>query len=139
MVLPVLAAVAALTLAGCAGTGESAARVPEQTSSVAPTTVPQAAPNGTALLWPVTDTAAAQQLQAAVDGGSQPWLLDPEEVATSYATQAWGWTDPEPTSSAPGTITLRDPKGTAALTLVQPVRAGSTGIWVVSTAARSPQ
>ncbi|MFR9801055.1 hypothetical protein ACL02T_01990 [Pseudonocardia sp. RS010] len=102
-----------------------------------PTTVPQAAPAGTTLLWPVTDLAAAQNLQDRVDGGAQPWLLDPEEVAISYATTTYGWTAPETSSTVPGSVDLSDPSGgTAHLTLVQPVRAGSTGIWVVSAATR---
>ncbi|WP_181782600.1 hypothetical protein [Pseudonocardia pini] len=124
-----LLALTAALLAGCAGTATSTARLPEP--------VPQAAPNGTALLWPVTDVAAAQDLQTEVDGGTQPWTLDPEEVALGYATATWGWTNPEPTSTAPGTVALTDPAGTATLTLVQPVRAGTTGIWVVSTALRT--
>ena len=133
--------IAALALvAGCAGGGSSTARI-----DAPPTTVPQAAPTGTALLWPVTEQAAAQTLQDDVDRGSQPWTLDPEEVALNYATATWGWTSPEPTTAeptttAPGTVTitatLTDPQGTATLTLVQPVRAGATGIWVVSTAIR---
>lgn len=107
-------------------------------SSVPRTTVPRAAPTGTPLLWPVTDLAAAQELQSRVDAGAQPWTLDPEEVAISYATTTYGWTAPEPRSTAPGSVDLTDPSGgTAHLTLVQPVRAGATGIWVVSTATRT--
>jgi hypothetical protein len=98
---------------------------------------PQAAPTGTPLLWPVTALDQAQSLQDQVDGGAQPWTLDPEEVAIGYATATWGWTNPEPTSGTPGAVTLSDPQGTAALTLVQPVRAGTTGIWVVSAASRT--
>ncbi|WP_143029967.1 hypothetical protein [Pseudonocardia oroxyli] len=131
-----LIAVAALAvLTGCAGNGEGAARI-QPAPAAAPTT-PQAAPTGTALLWPVTALDQARTLQDQVDGGAQPWTLDPEEVARNYATATWGWTDPEPTSSTPGAVTLADPQGTAALTLVQPVRAGTTGIWVVSAATRS--
>jgi len=118
-------------VAGCAGSGSSASRI-----DAPPATVPQAAPTGTALLWPVTEQAAAQTLQDEVDRGAQPWTLDPEEVALNYATSTWGWTAPEPASTAPGTVTLTDPQGSATLTLVQPVRAGATGIWVVSTATR---
>ncbi|GAA4553136.1 hypothetical protein [Pseudonocardia xishanensis] len=118
-------------VAGCAGSGNSRTRI-----ETPQTTVPQAAPTGTALLWPVTEQAAAQTLQDDVDRGSQPWTLDPEEVALTYATTTWGWTDPEPHSTAPGTVALTDPQGSATLTLVQPVRAGATGIWVVSTATR---
>jgi hypothetical protein len=134
------AAALAVLLGGCGGasppTQEAAA--PPAPQSVAPqTTVPQAAPTGTALLWPVTDLAAAQELQTRVDNGAQPWTLDPEEVAISYATTTYGWTAPESESTAPGSVDLTDPSGgTAHVTLVQPVRAGSTGIWVVSAATR---
>ncbi|GAA1836859.1 hypothetical protein GCM10009836_14270 [Pseudonocardia ailaonensis] len=104
----------------------------------APTTVPQAAPTGTPLLWPVTDVSAAQQLQTSVDGGAQPWTLDPEEVALNYAGATWSWTNPTVTQTAPGRLDLTNPGGgTAHLTLVQPVRAGTTGIWVVSQAQRT--
>ncbi|MCE0762822.1 hypothetical protein LWC35_07835 [Pseudonocardia kujensis] len=138
------AALAAL-LAGCGGGAPPAQQAgaspaPQTTAPATPdpsTTVPRAAPTGTTLLWPVTDLPAAQELQTRVDGGAQPWTLDPEEVAVSYATTTYGWTDPEPTSTAPGSVDLTDPSGgTAHVTLVQPVRAGPTGIWVVSAATR---
>jgi hypothetical protein len=130
-----------LLLVGCAGAAPPAqqpAPPSPRPSAAAQTTVPQAAPTGTTLLWPVTDIAAAQDLQTKVDGGAQPWTLDPEEVAVSYATSTYGWTDPEPTTTAPGSVDLTNPSGgTAHVTLVQPVRAGSTGIWVVSAATRT--
>jgi hypothetical protein len=132
-----------LLLAACGGAvpptqGASAASPSAAPQTTAPqTTVPQAAPTGTTLLWPVTDLPAAQQLQTRVDQGAQPWTLDPEEVAINYTTTTYGWTAPEPTSTAPGSVDLTDPSGgTAHVTLVQPVRAGSTGIWVVSAATR---
>jgi hypothetical protein len=125
--LLVILLAALAVLAGCAGSGETATRIE----------TPQAAPTGTPLLWPVTSLEAAQTLQTEVDGGAQPWTLEPEEVAINYATATWGWTNPEPTSSTPGAVTLNDPQGTAALTLVQPVRAGATGVWVVSVATRA--
>ncbi|WP_345382305.1 hypothetical protein [Pseudonocardia yuanmonensis] len=143
------AGVLTLLLAACGGaappsgpgasapSGSAAPSATSRTQQTSPTTVPQAAPTGTPLLWPVTDLAAAQDLQTKVDGGAQPWTLDPEEVAISYATTTYGWTDPEPTSTTPGSVDLTDPSGgTAHVTLVQPVRAGPTGIWVVSAATR---
>jgi hypothetical protein len=122
LLLTLIAALALLT--GCAS------------GSPAPAP-PQAAPTGTPLLWPVSTLEQAQTLQTEVDGGAQPWTLEPEEVAINYATATWGWTNPEPTTGTPGAVTLSDPQGTAALTLVQPVRAGTTGIWVVSAASRT--
>jgi hypothetical protein len=132
----IVALAAATALAGCAGSGSSSTRI-DPAPAAPQTTVPQAAPTGTALLWPVTDLAAAQDLQTRVDGGVQPWMLDPEEVALNYAGTTWGWTAPDPARTAPGQVDLTGPQGSAHLTLVQPVRAGTTGIWVVSTAERA--
>lgn len=127
-ILAALSTIAVLALvSGCSGSGQTATRIDP----------PQAAPTGTPLLWPVTTLDQARTLQDQVDGGAQPWTLDPEEVAVNYATATWAWTNPEPTSGTPGAVTLSDPQGTAALTLVQPVRAGATGIWVVSAATRT--
>ncbi|MCE3556011.1 hypothetical protein LWC33_31790 [Pseudonocardia sp. RS11V-5] len=140
-----------LLLAGCGGTSPPGATTPVASPapvtsvpatpstdpSAAQTTVPQAAPTGTPLLWPVTDLPGAQNLQTQVDGGAQPWTLDPEEVAISYATTTYGWKDPDATTTAPGAVDVTDDSGaTAHITLVQPVRAGATGIWVVSAATR---
>jgi hypothetical protein len=101
----------------------------------APTAGAQTAP---AMIWPVTDAAAARQLQADVDGGSQPWLLDPQEVALSYTSAVYGWTSPETTPAGAGTVQVQDPQGgRATVHLVQPVRAGAGGIWVVGAAERT--
>jgi hypothetical protein len=101
----------------------------------APTAAAQAAP---AMIWPVTDAAAARQLQADVDGGSQPWLLDPQEVALSYTSAVYGWTSPETTPAGAGTVQVQDAQGgRATVHLVQPVRAGAGGIWVVRAAERT--
>jgi hypothetical protein len=90
------------------------------------------------MIWPVTDAAAAKQLQADVDGGSQPWLLDPQEVALSYASSVYGWTSPETTPAGAGTVQVQDAQGgRATVHLVQPVRAGAGGIWVVRAAERA--
>jgi hypothetical protein len=101
----------------------------------APTAGAQAAP---AMIWPVTDAAAARQLQADVDGGSQPWLLDPQEVALSYTSAVYGWASPETTPAGAGTVQVQDAQGgRATVHLVQPVRAGAGGIWVVRAAERT--
>jgi hypothetical protein len=125
-------ALLALALAGCGS--PAPVESPPPTTVPPATTIPEAAPTGTALLWPVTDLDAAQTLQTQVDGGAQPWTLDPEEVALNYASTTWGWTNPDAEVTTPGAVTLTGPRGTADLTLVQPVRAGTTGIWVVSAA-----
>ncbi|MEN3303141.1 hypothetical protein [Pseudonocardia sp.] len=133
---------------------------PETTTSAAPTTTvpaPTTRAHGTtaphpvtpsrtagaqaaapAMIWPVTDAAAARQLQADVDGGSQPWLLDPQEVALSYASSVYGWASPETTPAGDGTVQVQDAQGgRATVHLVQPVRAGAGGIWVVGAAERT--
>jgi hypothetical protein len=72
-----------------------------------------------------------------VDGGAQPWLLDPAEVALSYATAAHGWTrataQPHPDGH---TVEVAEGGTRLTLTLTQPGRSGPGGIWVVT--AESP-
>lgn len=124
-------AVGTVVLAGCGGTD----------------TAEQAAPPAAAtpdLPWPA-DAAGAQMLQKQVDNGSQPWLLDPGEVARSFGTAAYGWQDSQavlPGGTQPhGTDTVVELHGpddkVARLVLSQPGRKGIGGIWVV-TAAQAP-
>ncbi|MGQ0573377.1 MAG: hypothetical protein ACT4RN_04130 [Pseudonocardia sp.] len=140
-------ALGTLLLAGC-GT-EPAAPAPAQVT--APT-----------LPWPVGDPAGVELLQKRVDGGAQPWLLEPAEVATSFGTAAYGWQDahavlpggtdtdttgtdtgdPDTTgvdAASTGTaVELHGPDGKIArLVLAQPGRTGTGGIWVV-TRAQAP-
>lgn len=88
----------------------------------------------TELPWPAAGAADAAALQAAADNGSQPWLLDPSEVATSYAAAAQGWADAEAYPGPDGTtVDVRNPDGELlTLTLAQPGRTGDGGIWVVT-------
>lgn len=120
-------------------------------------------PTGAVTLpWPA-DAAGSALLQEQVDGGSQPWLLDPDAVATSFGAAAYGWTASRiedgvedgvedgagdgvesggdaggagGTPQRPGRpVVLRGPDGTVAdLVLVQPGRTGPHGVWVVSEA-----
>jgi hypothetical protein len=156
-------ALAAAVLAGCGGGDTAAPTVPAPvtapTTSAAPTTdatptaTPQASPpqhppappkaapgpstpgkSFDALLpWPTGDPA---RLQASVDSGAQPWLLDPTEVALSYADATYGWTDAQAGTVPPGsptTTTVRATDGTQrTLTLAQPGRTGHGGIWLVT-------
>jgi hypothetical protein len=86
------------------------------------------------LPWPAHSAADAAALQTAADSGSQPWLLDPSEVAISYAAAAHGWADAEAYPGPDGTsVDVRNPDGDRlTLTLAQPARTGDTGIWVVT-------
>ncbi|WP_214370954.1 hypothetical protein [Pseudonocardia sp. H11422] len=94
--------------------------------------------SGVTLLWPVTDPAEVAPLQTRVDGGAQPWLLDPAEVAVNFAGATYAWRAPEAGPVSGGTVVVTDAEGgRATVTLVQPGRTGATGIWVVSAATRS--
>lgn len=136
-VLPLLGAL----LAGCGG-----APAPPAPAPTAPTTTtpapPTAAPAPTpavdvALPWPAGAPDAVAGLQERVDGGAQPWLLDPAEVALSFAAAAYGWPDAEAAPRDGGTVDVHGPDGAVAtLTLEQPGRTGATGIWVVTAAER---
>ncbi|MFD1531347.1 hypothetical protein [Pseudonocardia aurantiaca] len=86
------------------------------------------------LPWPAHSAADAAALQTAADSGSQPWLLDPSEVAISYAAAAHGWAGAEAYPGPDGTsVDVRNPDGERlTLTLAQPARTGDTGIWVVT-------
>ena len=83
------------------------------------------------LPWPAATPAQVAGLQSAVDGGAQPWLLDPTQVALAYAA-ARGWPDATAMASAPTSVTVRSSAGTHVLTLAQPGKTGSAGIWVVT-------
>ena len=118
-----------------AATSPAPSPLPPLPGTAAP---PAERPPGTdgavALPWPVSPGAETDAAQAAVDRGAQPWLLDPSEVALSYAQAAHGWTEAEAfPHDAPGTVDVRDRGGERiTLTLVQPGRTGPGGIWVVT-------
>jgi hypothetical protein len=86
------------------------------------------------LPWPAVGPGAAAALQTEVDRGSQPWLLDPSEVAIAYAAAAHDWPDAEAYPGPDGTsVDVRNAAGDRiSLSLAQPVRAGDDGIWVVT-------
>jgi hypothetical protein len=130
---------AGLLLAGCGatppGTTTGPVSSPDSSATQEPTSAPTAEPTGPVELpWPAASAADAAALQAAVDGGSQPWLLDPSEVAMSYAAAAHGWTDAEAYPGPDGTsVDVRNSDGERlTLTLAQPGRTGDDGIWVVT-------
>lgn len=86
------------------------------------------------LPWPAATAADAAALQAEVDRGAQPWLLDPSEVAIAYAAAAHGWPDAEAYPGPDGTsVDVRNAAGERiTLGLSQPARHGDGGIWVVT-------
>ena len=102
------------------------------TTSAAPPDAPVAAT--VELPWPAATAADAAALQAAVDRGAQPWLLDPSEVAIAYAAAAHRWPDAEAYPGPDGTsVDVRNAGGERlTLSLTQPARPGDDGIWVVT-------
>ncbi len=122
---------AAAVAAGCA----SPAPAPAAPAPAAPAPA-DGAPVAVDLPWPARSDAEADGLQQAVDGGLQPWLLDPAEVALSYVATAHGWTTADttvddPTPDGAATVTVTGPDGARRLGLGQPATTGATGIWVV--------
>jgi hypothetical protein len=73
-----------------------------------------------------------------VDGGTQPWLLDPSDIADSYVAATYGWTDAAATVTPGGTparttVDVRNSDGTRrTLTCAQPGRRGTGEIWLVT-------
>jgi hypothetical protein len=137
-------------LVGCApatpGTGAPDAGTPPRTpaastTSATPTAPPTAdaptaplpsTPGATVTLpWPAATPSQVAALQSAVDGGAQPWLLDPTEVALAYAA-ARGWTNADATPASATSVAVRSSAGSHLLTLAQPGKTGNGGIWVVT-------
>ncbi|MEJ8279839.1 hypothetical protein [Pseudonocardia spirodelae] len=90
-------------------------------------------------MWPAGDIATARRMQQQADSGGDPWLLDPEEVTISYVGSELGYRDPAVTRLGNGVYAVRDGRSAqrATLTLTQPVRSGTGGIWVVQRTDRS--
>jgi hypothetical protein len=131
------ATTAALLLAGCGAVDALGTAAPGPApGSAAPAPAPDAAGPATtapALPWPADGPAEVAALQAAADGGAQPWLLDPSEVALAWATGARGWVDAEAYPGPGGTsVDIRAADRRATLILDQPGRTGEGGIWVVT-------
>lgn len=108
-----------------------AAPIPEPGST--PTAAGASTPERVTLPWPAATPAEIRALQASVDGGAEPWLLDPTEVAMSYVTAAHGWTQAQAKSRPGGrTVDVQEGRQKLQLTMIQPSRAGTGGIWVVT-------
>ena len=143
-----LGAVAAAALVTGCGTPTPVPTAPETTAPAPaapqPTAPESPAPESTgpgsravAPPWPAAD---ATELQRGVDSGSQPWLLDPSEVALAYASAAHGWETAQVVASSDGrTVDVTGPEDERrTLTLEQPGRGGPTGVWVVTTDEPTP-
>jgi hypothetical protein len=133
------AAAPATTAAPTTSAAPAATTAPATTAAAAPVVTPPAVTPPVArpvalLPWPTT---APARLQAAVDGGATPWLLDPTELALSYVAATYGWTtaDADPAAGTPAAtkVDVRNTDGRRrALTVAQPGRRGVGGIWVVT-------
>jgi hypothetical protein len=139
LVLALVVACATL-IPACSATPSPPAPSPPTTVPSEPTTPPQATPTPAAaaveLPWPAGGDAAVA-LQEQVDAGSQPWLLDPAELARSFAATAYGWSEVTVEPNDEKSVEVSGPGGgRAVLTVDQPVRSGPGGIWVVTAATR---
>ena len=88
----------------------------------------------------LADTALARRLQEAVDAGHEPWRVDPLAVARASAGTL-GFTDGdvfELASQGPAQAVVRANHAAEAyqLRLIQPVRGGPSGIWMLESIAR---
>jgi hypothetical protein len=137
-------------LAGCTpstapDTRTATGPAPQPSAASAPSEGPSEEPPSEApvsarveLPWPAATAAEAADLQAQVDRGAQPWLLDPSEVAIAYAAAAHDWPDAEAYPGPDGTsVDVRNADGERlTLSLAQPARRGDDGIWVVTAERR---
>jgi hypothetical protein len=97
-------------------------------------------PPGAVAVWPFTTAEEAANAQAGVDQGHQPWLLDAASVTVAYAQAELGWQDAGIDEVQPSLYRVTEPASGAHadLTLAQPVRQGSGGIWAVVRAGSTP-
>lgn len=103
-------------------------------AATAPAPSGGAAEPAVTLPWPGVDVPA---LQERVDDGTQPWLLDPAEVARAYAAAAYGWGSAQVVTADDGSsadITgPQDQRRTVYLT-----RQGPESVWLVTEDAPTP-
>jgi hypothetical protein len=73
-------------------------------------------------------------LQDGADAGHQPWLLSPEQVATSYGAAELDLYKPVARRVGPNAyeVGATGSEWAAKLYLAQPVRQGAGGIWVIT-------
>jgi hypothetical protein len=110
---------------------------PDQTPAPAPSSATPASPHAAPqkspeLPWPAHGAAAVSGLQARADAGSQPWLLDPLDLAQAYASTVHGWKTAAVSSTGPDEIRISADGTTVVVTVSQPARTGNGGIWVVT-------
>jgi hypothetical protein len=145
-----LLALAALALVGCTSRS-STHPAPVSTPAASPTTRPLTAvttppsssrsPDPTARstppfpgIWDIRTWEQARQLQDAVDNGHQPWRCGPDRLVTLYAQQVLHVAQPVVRRVDPVTFSVTSPgQGLiATVTVTQPIRHGTCGIWVIT-------
>ncbi len=153
-----LLALAALMLVGCTSRSSThpvaaASPAPVGTPTASSTTRPltRATPAATPArprpttatpfpgIWDIRTWQQARQLQDAVDNGHQPWRCGPDRLVTLYAQQVLHVAQPVVRRVDPVTFSVTRPgQGLiATVTVAQPIRHGSCGIWVITTVTPS--
>ena len=151
-IAPLALGLVALAVAGCQSRPDQpAAPVPTQLKQTAPPTTgparqtrppashtpkpkPAPAPDTIVGLWPARTLEQARMLQDGADAGHQPWLLSPEQVATSYGAAELDLYKPVARRVGPNAyeVGATGSEWAAKLYLAQPVRQGAGGIWVIT-------
>jgi hypothetical protein len=113
-----------------------ARQTPPPSRPPATTPKPKPAPDPETIvgLWPARTLGYARMLQDGADAGHQPWLLSPEQVATSYGAAELDLYKPVARRVGPNAyeVGATGSEWAAKLYLAQPVRQGAGGIWVIT-------
>jgi hypothetical protein len=109
----------------------------ESAATMQPHAVTEAAfvPNpGDIAIWPLATQEEADTTQISVDEGHSPWMLDAATVGSAFAGAVLGWADAivEPMGGSTYRVYDRATGVAVEAEIVQPVREGAGGIWVVS-------
>jgi hypothetical protein len=85
-------------------------------------------------IWDIRTWQQARQLQDAVDNGHQPWRCGPDTLVTLYAQQVLHVAQPVVRRVDPVTFSVTSPgQGLiVTVTVTQPIRHGTCGIWVIT-------
>ncbi len=111
-------------------------RSPDPTARSTPPRVPATPFPG---IWDIRTWQQARELQDAVDNGHQPWRCGPDRLVTLYAQQVLHVAQPVVRQVDPLTFSVTGPgQGLiATVTVTQPIRQGTCGIWVITKVTRS--
>jgi hypothetical protein len=90
-------------------------------------------------IWDIRTWQQAREVQEAVDNGHQPWRCGADTLVTLYAQQVLHVVQPVVRRVDASTYTVTSPgQGViATVTVTQPVRQGTCGIWVITKVTRS--